>query len=70
MSYVPDNYDIWEAYDRKQQEVIEKLPGCDYCDNVILDDYYYEINGDKVCETCLNEYFRKAVEVDEYADDM
>lgn len=60
---IPDNYDIWEAYDLKQQELLSTLPGCDYCEDVIDDDYYYEINGDIICEKCLNENFRKAVEV-------
>lgn len=59
--YVPDNYDIWEAYEDKRNKELESLPRCDYCDNVI-DDYYYEINGDIICEECLNSQFRKAVE--------
>ena len=40
----------------------EKLPRCSECDNPIQDDYYYEINGENVCEECLNDNHRKRVE--------
>jgi len=32
---------------------------CDYCDDPITDDHYYEINGDAICRSCMEEYFRK-----------
>ena len=49
-------------YDAEQQSEMDKLPKCDYCDEPITDDYYFEINGDIICADCLNENFRKGVE--------
>ncbi len=57
-----DNYDLWEAHEREQEEALEKLPECDYCGEYIQDDYYFDINGDIVCEECLKKEFRKRVE--------
>lgn len=62
MSYVPDNYDLWEAHDTAQARQLAQLPVCGYCQNEIQDDFYYEINEEPVCEECLNRYFRKVVE--------
>ena len=50
------------AYDAEQQRRMEQLPVCSYCREEIQDDYYFEINEEPVCEQCLNEFFRKAVE--------
>lgn len=57
-----DAYDLWEAHDREQQKKLKQLPKCDYCDEPIEDDFLYEINGEYICEHCLDTYFRKAVE--------
>lgn len=55
---------IADAYqhDWEEQRWLEKLPKCVYCDEPIQDDIYFEINGEPVCEECLNEHHRKAVE--------
>lgn len=34
------------------------LPECDYCGRVIRQKRWYEINGDTICKTCLDENFR------------
>ena len=57
-----DNYSMWETHDREQEEALEKFPECDYCGEMIQDDYYFDINGDIVCESCLKQEFRKRVE--------
>lgn len=62
-TYIPDNYDIWESHENRRNKELEQLPRCDCCDNPITDDYCYEINGDCICEDCMNSQFRKAVEV-------
>ena len=56
---VPDNYDLWERHDAEQQKKLKKLLLCDYCEEVIQDDYYYEIDNECICEECLNDNFRK-----------
>lgn len=52
----------FERHDAEQQRRLDKLPRCGYCDEPITDDIYYEINGECVCEECLKEHHRKAVE--------
>ena len=56
---IPDNYDLWERHEAEKEKALAELHHCDYCDNPITDDYYYEINGDILCEKCLNNHFRK-----------
>lgn len=52
----------FERYDAEQQAQLDKLPVCTYCDEPVQDDFYYEINGEVICETCLDRFFRKSVE--------
>ena len=49
-------------WERQQEQLAANLPKCDICGSTI-DDHYFNINGDILCEDCLNEYFRMAVEV-------
>lgn len=51
-----------ERYADEQEEELERLPVCEYCCKHIQDDYFYEINGEVICEDCLKECFRKDVE--------
>lgn len=62
---IPDNYDLWEAHDREQARWLDSLPKCDYCNDPIQDDFYYEINGENICECCLDRFFKKEVIPDE-----
>ena len=50
------------AYDAEQERLMDRLPKCDYCGEPITDDHLFDINGDVICESCLNENFRKRVE--------
>ena len=44
-----------------EEKAREKLPRCSECDEPIQDDYCYEINGELICEECL-QTFRKNTE--------
>lgn len=57
-----DNYSMWEQHDREQTAALELLPICDMCTVPIQDEYLYEINGEFVCETCLDRFFKKRTE--------
>ena len=57
-----DNYDLFVRHDAEQEAWLAKLPRCGCCGEPIQDDYLYEINGEALCEHCLNEYYRKDVE--------
>ena len=62
MSYIPDAYDMWARHDAELEAELEALPKCVECGNPIQDDYCYEINGEVICEHCLNAYYRKSVD--------
>ena len=62
MSWTDDPLADFSRHDAEQQAKMDKLPKCDYCNKPITDDIYYEINGDIICESCLNDNFKKAVE--------
>lgn len=62
MSWTGDPLADFDRYDAEQQRELDKLPKCSYCDEPIQDDCYFEINGECVCEECLNEHHKKLVE--------
>ena len=65
MSYfrTGDPHDDFDRLDREQAAQEAELPKCDICDHPIQDDHYYEINGDHICPGCLNDHFRKEIEI-------
>ena len=58
-----DPLDDFDRLDREQAKHEESLPKCDICDHPIQDDHYYEINGDNICPGCLEDQFRKEIEI-------
>ena len=60
---VPDNYDQWLSHEADQERRLAELPRCDICDEPIQDDHYYLINGDNVCPDCLENQFRRDVDL-------
>ena len=40
----------------KQEEWLESRPLCDDCGEYIQDEYYFEIEGKKFCESCIKNY--------------
>lgn len=57
-----DNYDLWKQHEAEKEEALAKLPKCSECGEHIQDDYYYDINGYIICESCLNDNYRKSTE--------
>lgn len=55
---IPDNYDLWEAQDIEQARREARLPVCDKCGKRIQDDFYWEIDGEILCERCMNDQYR------------
>lgn len=45
-----------------QERWLRKRPLCSCCDEPITDEYCYMVNDEPVCEECLNDHFRKAVD--------
>ena len=67
MEYIPDYNDLHAEYEREQERELRKFPKCDCCGEHITDEYFYNIDGTYLCETCLNDEYRK--KTDEYIED-
>ena len=48
----------FNAWDAEQSAWLEKLPVCADCDNPIQDEEAYYINGDWICNDCIDSYKR------------
>ena len=53
-----------ERYAARQEELLEKLPKCIHCKQPIQNGYCYEINGELVCESCRDIFYKKEIEED------
>mgnify|MGYP003324246704 CR=1 FL=1 len=63
MAYRTDDpYADFCSHEREQERLAAQLPECDYCGRTI-DDHYYSINGEILCEICMDENFRMTVEI-------
>jgi formylmethanofuran dehydrogenase subunit E len=49
-------------HDAEQQEELEKLPVCSECGEPIQSEYCYEIDGEYICEECLECNHKKTVD--------
>ena len=47
---------------------MEERPICEYCDNPVSGDHYYNINGDVICQQCMEEHFRREIDDGEDQD--
>jgi formylmethanofuran dehydrogenase subunit E len=59
--WVDDAIDELNRKEWEQEKRERRLPHCDYCDCVIYEEYY-AINGEILCEECLNDNFKFEVE--------
>lgn len=48
--------------DAEECEWLSKLPVCDCCNEPIMDEHYYEIDGSIMCQECLDDQCKKLVE--------
>lgn len=61
MFYTDDpiaDFNRWEAEQEKQ---LERLPVCADCDNPIQDETAFYINGEWICEDCMDAYRREVL---------
>lgn len=58
VSYLPDAYDVWEAHDAQQEQALSERPVCADCDEHIQEEEAYYINGEWICESCMDSYKR------------
>lgn len=54
----------FDQYDREMERKRARLPVCDNrkCRRQINDDYFYEIDGDYLCEKCMIARYQRSVE--------
>lgn len=62
MAWTDDPIADFERHDAEQERKLEQLPRCSECDEPIQDDFCYEINDEYICEKCLKDNHRKAVD--------
>lgn len=65
-SWTDDPIADFERHDAEQEAKLERLPECSECGHPIQDDYAYYINGEWICERCMKENYRRAV--DDYGE--
>ncbi len=59
MFYSDDPARDFDRHDREQAKRLAELPVCDVCDDPIQEDFYFEINGENICECCMDRFFKK-----------
>jgi formylmethanofuran dehydrogenase subunit E len=52
---------MWEAHEAKLEKALSERIHCDYCGHAIQEDFYYEINGDMICDSCLERHFYRVI---------
>ena len=52
----------YHRYCDEQERQMEKLPKCHCCGERVTDETYYDIDGEILCEECLNNKYRKWVD--------
>lgn len=53
---VPDNYDQFVMHQGEADRYMESRHICGWCGNPIQDDHAYNIEGDKVCPKCMEQW--------------
>lgn len=51
----------FDRYCNEQQKELDRLPECCECGEKIMDEYCFEVNGEYICERCMEEH-KKSVE--------
>ena len=49
-------------HDAEQNRLLADLPICADCQEPIQDDHCFEINGEYICPTCMDDLHRKSTE--------
>lgn len=56
MFHTDDPVRDFEKYDEQQNRRLARLPVCADCDEHIQDETAYYINGEWICESCMDSY--------------
>lgn len=61
MSYTDNPIADFDAWDADQSKRLTRLPVCADCDEPIQDEFAYYINGEWICENCMDAYRREVL---------
>lgn len=61
MSYTNDPIADFDAWDAEQNKRLEQLPECADCGEPIQDEYAFYIDGEWICESCMDSYRREVL---------
>ena len=59
--YGYDPLDDYHLHDSMSESELSRLPRCPECDEPIIDETAYYINGEWLCRECLKNYEREVV---------
>lgn len=51
----------FDRHQMEQERLLARRPQCCHCDEHITDDFAYYINGEWICEMCMDREYRQAV---------
>ena len=52
---IPDNYDLWESHNRKQEAWLASRPVCSHCKKHIQDEEALHIGDEWLCLECIED---------------
>ena len=55
---IPEPYELWERDDAKLQEMLERLPVCECCNNPIQQEKAVYYNDQWCCMECEDEFWQ------------
>lgn len=61
MPYTDNPIADFDAWDADQNKRLARLPVCADCDEPIQDEFAYYINGEWICENCMDAYRREVL---------
>ena len=69
--YIPDYTEQHAEYEARLERSLRKYPRCSRCKESIVDDEFYNFDGDYVCEDCLDDYISVnfKVNTEDYLED-
>ena len=59
---IGDPHDDFDRHDRDLARKEARLPVCERCLKRISDDFYWDMEGEILCEDCMNIRYRKYTE--------
>lgn len=58
MEKLPDNYDMWEANERRRAKKEEQMIHCCHCEEPIYPgERYFNIDSEPFCKECVDDEF-------------